>query len=89
VVTLFRTVDAANSSGWWTVLTSPLDLIQYTLASYRQTWYGGHGQLVPQQPGRHPAGHRHPDHGRRLRRLRLHLLRFRGRDVPFALVVVC
>src|SRR5215207_1082667 len=41
VVTSFRTVDAANSSGWWTVLTSPLDLDQYTLASYRQVWSGG------------------------------------------------
>jgi alpha-glucoside transport system permease protein len=41
VVTSFRTVDAVNSSGWWTVLTSPLDLDQYTLASYRQVWSGG------------------------------------------------
>jgi alpha-glucoside transport system permease protein len=41
VVTSFRTVDAVNSSGWWTVITSPLDLDQYTLASYRQAWSGG------------------------------------------------
>ena len=41
VVTSFRTVDAVNSSGWWTVITSPLDLDQYTLASYRQVWSGG------------------------------------------------
>jgi ABC-type glycerol-3-phosphate transport system permease component len=40
VVTSFRTVDAVNSSGWWTVITSPLDLDQYTLASYRQVWSG-------------------------------------------------
>lgn len=38
VVTSFRTVDAVNSSGWWTVLTSPLDLTQYTFAGYRQVW---------------------------------------------------
>ena len=38
VVTSFRTVDAVNSSGWWTVLTSPLDLTQYTFAGYRQAW---------------------------------------------------
>ena len=41
MVTSFRTPDAVNSSGWWTVLTSPLDLDQYTLASYRQVWSGG------------------------------------------------
>ena len=41
VVTSFRTVDAVNSSGWWTVRTSPLDLDQYTLASHRQVWSGG------------------------------------------------
>jgi alpha-glucoside transport system permease protein len=40
-VTSFRTPDAANTSGWWTVITSPLDLDQYTLASYRQVWSGG------------------------------------------------
>ena len=41
VVTSFRTVDAANSSGWWTVITSPLDLTQYTIDNYRQAWTGG------------------------------------------------
>jgi alpha-glucoside transport system permease protein len=41
IVTSFRTVDAVNTSGWWTVITSPLDLDQYTLASYRQAWSGG------------------------------------------------
>jgi alpha-glucoside transport system permease protein len=41
VITSFRTLDATNSSGWWTVITSPLDLDQYTLASYRQAWSGG------------------------------------------------
>jgi alpha-glucoside transport system permease protein len=41
VVTSFRTMDAVNSSGWWTVITSPLDLTQYTLANYRQAWTGG------------------------------------------------
>jgi alpha-glucoside transport system permease protein len=40
VVTSFRTVDAVNSSGWWTVLTSPLDLTQYTVDNYRQAWTG-------------------------------------------------
>jgi alpha-glucoside transport system permease protein len=41
IVTSFRTADAANTSGWWTVITSPLDLDQYTLAGYRQAWSGG------------------------------------------------
>jgi alpha-glucoside transport system permease protein len=41
VITSFRTLDATNNSGWWTVITSPLDLDQYTLASYRQAWSGG------------------------------------------------
>jgi alpha-glucoside transport system permease protein len=44
VVTSFRTRDAANSSGWWTVITSPFDLSQYTLVSYRQAWFGGMGE---------------------------------------------
>jgi alpha-glucoside transport system permease protein len=41
VVTSFRTLDAVNSSGWWTVITSPLDLTQSTLDNYRQAWTGG------------------------------------------------
>jgi alpha-glucoside transport system permease protein len=40
VGTSFRTMDAVNSSGWWTVITSPLDLTQYTLDNYRQAWTG-------------------------------------------------
>src|SRR5215213_4378551 len=39
----------------------------------------GHGQLVPQQPGRNPARRGDPDPGRRVRRLRLHL-----HDIPRA-----
>jgi alpha-glucoside transport system permease protein len=41
VVTSFRTADAARSSGWWTVITSPLELTQYTIDNYRQVWTGG------------------------------------------------
>ncbi len=41
VVTSFRTVDAVNTSGWWTVLTSPLQDGGYTLAGYRLAWNGG------------------------------------------------
>jgi diacylglycerol O-acyltransferase/trehalose O-mycolyltransferase len=40
LITSFRTPDATNNSGWWTVITSPLNLDQYTLASYRQAWSG-------------------------------------------------
>jgi alpha-glucoside transport system permease protein len=42
VVTSFRTSDAANSSGWWTVLTAPLGHgDQFTIDNYRQVWTGG------------------------------------------------
>jgi alpha-glucoside transport system permease protein len=40
VVTSFRTAHAVNNSGWWTVITSPLDLTPYTLDNYRQAWTG-------------------------------------------------
>jgi alpha-glucoside transport system permease protein len=43
VVTAFRTADAANTSGWWTVITSPLDFTQYTLSNYSQAWNEGMG----------------------------------------------
>jgi alpha-glucoside transport system permease protein len=43
VITAFRTADAANTSGWWTVLTSPLDFTQYTLSNYSQAWNEGMG----------------------------------------------
>ncbi|HJW35147.1 MAG TPA: carbohydrate ABC transporter permease [Actinomycetes bacterium] len=43
IVTSFRTVDAANTSGWWTVIASPLDFSQYTLTNYREAWGGGMG----------------------------------------------
>jgi alpha-glucoside transport system permease protein len=43
IVTSFRTPDAANTSGWWTVISSPLDFSQYTTANYREAWNGGMG----------------------------------------------
>jgi alpha-glucoside transport system permease protein len=43
LITSFRTPDAVNSSGWWTVVTSPRELGQLSLASYRQAWYMGMG----------------------------------------------
>jgi alpha-glucoside transport system permease protein len=43
IVTSFRTPEAALTSGWWTVITSPLDFTQYTLANYREAWNGGMG----------------------------------------------
>jgi len=42
-VTSFRTSDAALTSGWWTVITSPLDFTQYTVANYREAWSAGLG----------------------------------------------
>jgi ABC-type glycerol-3-phosphate transport system permease component/S-formylglutathione hydrolase FrmB len=43
VITSFRTPDAVNSSGWWTVFIPPFDLDQLSAASYRQAWSGGMG----------------------------------------------
>jgi alpha-glucoside transport system permease protein len=41
IITSFRTPEAALTSGWWTVFSSPLDFAQYTLANYREAWAGG------------------------------------------------
>ena len=35
-ITSLRETDAANSTGWWTVLKSPFDLTQWTLSNYDQ-----------------------------------------------------
>jgi alpha-glucoside transport system permease protein len=43
IVTSFRTEEAALTTGWWTVITSPLDFTQYTIANYREAWNGGMG----------------------------------------------
>ena len=45
VITSVREPDAANSTGWWTVFTSPLDFTQYTLSNYEQViTTGGMGE---------------------------------------------
>ncbi len=36
LVTSLRDPDRANTTGWWTVLTSPLDFTQWTLSNYSQ-----------------------------------------------------
>jgi alpha-glucoside transport system permease protein len=41
VVTSFRTPEAALTSGWWTVITSPLYFTQYTITNYREAWSAG------------------------------------------------
>ena len=43
-LTSFRSVDDANSSGWWTVFTSPGALTRLTLENYRDAL--GHGGLA-------------------------------------------
>jgi alpha-glucoside transport system permease protein len=43
LVTSLRTQDAANTSGWWTVIASPLDFTQWTLSNYRQALDAGLG----------------------------------------------
>ena len=35
LITSLRQEDAANATGWWTVLASPLDFTQWTLQNYR------------------------------------------------------
>jgi alpha-glucoside transport system permease protein len=35
-ITSLRDPDAANTTGWWTVFTSPLDFTQWTLSNYSQ-----------------------------------------------------
>jgi alpha-glucoside transport system permease protein len=47
LVTSFRTADAANTSGWWTVLKSPLDFTQWTVDNYQNVLTeGGMGQAL-------------------------------------------
>jgi alpha-glucoside transport system permease protein len=41
LVTSFRTPEAALKTGWWTVLKSPFDLAQWTIANYHQVWTEG------------------------------------------------
>jgi len=43
IVTSFRTPDAALNSGWWSVITSPLDFTQWTVANYKEAWSAGLG----------------------------------------------
>jgi alpha-glucoside transport system permease protein len=43
VVTSFRTEEAALTSGWWSVISSPLDFTQYTTVNYRDAWNEGLG----------------------------------------------
>ena len=43
IVTSFRTPDAALTSGWWTVITSPLDFTQWTITNYKDAWSAGLG----------------------------------------------
>jgi alpha-glucoside transport system permease protein len=40
-ITSLRTEDAALNSGWWTVIKSPFDLTQWTIANYSQVWTQG------------------------------------------------
>jgi alpha-glucoside transport system permease protein len=40
IITSFRTTDAANSTGWWTVLTSPSELTKLTIQNYKDALHG-------------------------------------------------
>jgi len=43
IVTSFRTEEAALNSGWWSVITSPLNFTQWTVANYKEAWSAGLG----------------------------------------------
>jgi alpha-glucoside transport system permease protein len=40
LVSSFRSEDAVQSTGWWTVFASPLDFTQWTLANYDEVLFG-------------------------------------------------
>ena len=40
-VTSLREEEDALNSGWWTILTSPFDLSQWTIANYSEVWTEG------------------------------------------------
>ncbi|MEX1177025.1 MAG: carbohydrate ABC transporter permease [Nitriliruptor sp.] len=40
LISSFRSADAVNSTGWWTVFANPLDFTQWTLANYDQVLFG-------------------------------------------------
>jgi alpha-glucoside transport system permease protein len=40
LITSFRTLDDANSSGWWTVLYQPAEWADFTLANYKEAITG-------------------------------------------------
>lgn len=41
LVTSFRQPDAANTTGWWTVIASPLKATQWTLQNYHDVLFAG------------------------------------------------
>ena len=41
LITSFRPAEEVNSTGWWTVFSSPLDFTRYTLDNYRQVIKAG------------------------------------------------
>ncbi|MFI5360121.1 MAG: carbohydrate ABC transporter permease [Halanaerobiaceae bacterium] len=41
LITSFRPAEEVNSTGWWTVFSSPLDFTKYTLDNYRQVIKAG------------------------------------------------
>ena len=73
LVTSVRDPLDITTTGWWTALLQPVrPADQWTLPNYvdgpRQR---GHGQRVHQQPDRDHPVDGHPDHDRRVRRLRV------------------
>jgi len=87
VVTSFRSRDAVNNSGWWTVITSPLDVTQYTMDNYRQAWTGEMANSFLNSMAVTLPAVAIPILVAGFAAYAFAFMRFRGRDILFSLVV--
>jgi alpha-glucoside transport system permease protein len=87
IVTSFRTQDAANTSGWWTVIGSPLDFTQWTVANYRQALSAGMGNAFINSFAVTLPATVIPIMIAAFAAYAFTFMQFRGRDVFFVLIV--
>ena len=81
-VTSWRTVDDANTTGWWTVLYNPARW-HFTTQNYHDAIVGGNlGAGLRQQLRDRAAGDVHPAPDRVVRRLRVHVHGVQGPGLP-------
>jgi alpha-glucoside transport system permease protein len=87
-VTSLRTEEAALNSGWWTVLKSPFDLTQWTIANYREVWLeGGMGNAFLNSFAVSLPATIIPIMIAAFAAYAFTFMQFRGRDVLFVLIV--